>query len=57
MAEEDDLVKKIISENRDGLERLAREEPAEEARSRFKRLKRKIQSLFRRDDRTGRISA
>ena len=57
MGDDEDLVEEIISENQEGLERLAKEEPAEEARSRYQRLKRKIVSFFRKEEKTARITA
>lgn len=57
MSDDDELIEKIISENQNGLERLAREEPAEESRSRLKKIRMKIKAMLRREDKTGRITA
>ena len=54
---DDEIVKQVLEENREGLERLADEEPAAERRSRLKRLKRKVVSLFESEEKVGRISA
>ena len=52
-----DILEKVMKENRDGLERLADEEPAEERRSPLKRLKRKLTGFFRDEEKVGYISA
>lgn len=54
---DDEIVKQVIEENREGLERLADEEPAAEKRSKLKRLKRKVISLFEKEEKVGHISA
>jgi len=54
---DEDIIEKVMEENREGLERLAREEPAAEKRSKVKRFKRKILSFFRDEEKVGRITA
>lgn len=54
---DEDIVKEIISENSEGLERLGREEPAEEMRSKVARLKSRIYSFFSDKEKVGTISA
>ena len=53
---DEEIVEEVISENREGLERLGREEPAEEMRSRYKRLKSRIYRYFSREEDVGTIS-
>lgn len=56
--EDEEIVRSIVQENSEGLERLAREEPAAERRSRVRRFKRKLMDLIGRDsDRVVRITA
>ncbi len=55
--EDEKILKQVMEENRNGLERLADEEPAEERRNPLKRLKRKIEGLFKREEKVGYISA
>lgn len=55
--EDEKIVRKVIEENKDGLERLAAEEPAEERRSKLKSLKKKILTFFRNEEKVGHISA
>lgn len=57
MTDDDEILEEIISDNEDGLKRLAREEPAEESRSRLKRLKARIRSFLKREEKVGRITA
>jgi len=54
---DEEIVDEVISENREGLERLGREDPAAEMRSRFRRLKSRIRSFFSSEDKVGTISA
>lgn len=54
---DEDIVKEVISENSEGLERLGREEPAEEMRSKVARLKSRIYSFFSDKEKVGTISA
>ena len=54
---DEEIVKEIISENSEGLERLGREEPAEEMRSKVARLKSRIYSFFSDEEKVGTISA
>jgi hypothetical protein len=54
--QDEKIVKKVIEENKDGLERLAAEEPAEEKRSKLKRLKMKIVFFFKDEKKVGHIS-
>lgn len=51
------ILKQVMKENKDGLERLANEEPAEERRNPLKRLKRKIEGLLEKEEKVGHISA
>lgn len=51
------ILKQVIEDNRKGLKRLADEEPAAERRSRWKRLKRKVESLLESEEKVGYISA
>ena len=55
--EDEKIIKQVIEENKDGLKRLADEEPAAERRSRWKRLKKRVVDLFEREDKVGHISA
>lgn len=52
-----DILEKVMKKNRDGLERLADEEPAEERRSPLKRFKSKLKGFFRDEEKVGYISA
>lgn len=52
-----EILKQVMEENQEGLERLADEEPATERRSKLKRLKSKFVSLFESEEKVGRISA
>ncbi|MFB6116387.1 MAG: hypothetical protein ABEK10_02635 [Candidatus Nanosalina sp.] len=53
---DEEIVEEVISRNREGLERLGREEPAEEMRSRLKRLKSRIYRFLKREEDVGAIS-
>lgn len=55
--EDEKILKQVMEENREGLARLADEEPAEERRNPLKRLKKKIEGLFKQEDKVGYISA
>ena len=55
--EDEKILKQVMKENREGLSRLAAEEPAEERRSALKRLKKKIEGLFKQEEKVGYISA
>lgn len=55
--DDEKIVRQVMKENKDGLKRLANEEPAAERRSKLKRLKRKIEDLFNDEDKVGYISA
>lgn len=54
--EDERILRKLIEENKEGLERLAAEEPAEERRNKFKRIKTKIKYFFKREEKVGKIS-
>jgi len=54
---DEEIVEEVISKNREGLERLGREEPAKEMRSRLKRLKSRIYSFLSKEEKVGTISA
>lgn len=51
------IIQQLLEENKEGLERLAKEEPAAERRSAFKRLKRKFKDFFEHEEKVGYISA
>lgn len=51
------ILKMLLEENQEGLERLAQEEPAKERRNRLKRVKRRILDLFREEEKVGHITA
>jgi hypothetical protein len=55
--QDEKIVKKVIKDNSKGLKRLAREEPAAERRSKWKRLKRRFADLFQDEEKVGRITA
>ena len=55
--EDEEIVRKVMEENKEGLERLADEEPAAERRSRLKRLKSKIKAFFESEEKVGYITA
>ncbi len=52
-----EIVKQVIEDNQKGFERLAREEPAAERRSRLKRLERKIKDFLQNEKEVGHIRA
>lgn len=51
------IIRQVLEQNEKGLKRLADEEPAAERRSKLKRLKRKVKSLFEHEEKIGYISA
>lgn len=51
------IIRQVMKENEKGLKRLADEEPAAERRSKVKRLKRKVEDLFVREEKVGRVTA
>lgn len=55
--DDDKILREVMEENKEGLERLADEEPAAERRSKLKKLKRKILGLFEREEKVGYITA
>jgi len=55
--DDSEIVKQLIEENKEGLERLAAEEPAAERRSRIKRFKRFILDIFKDEKKVGTIKA
>lgn len=55
--DDEKILKQVMKENKEGLERLANEEPAKERRSRLKRLKRKIEEFVETEEKVGHISA